>query len=49
MFNRSDLNALLITAIIILLGYASMHLLVGIIACMKNDINSFLRANKVKQ
>jgi hypothetical protein len=28
MFNKSDLNALLITAIIILLGYAAMHLLV---------------------
>lgn len=28
MFNRSDLNALLITAIIIILGYASMYLLV---------------------
>jgi hypothetical protein len=28
MFNRSDLNALLITAVIILLGYAVMHLLV---------------------
>jgi hypothetical protein len=28
MFNRSDLNALLITVAIILLGYASMHLLV---------------------
>ena len=28
MFNRSDLNALLITAIIILLGYASMHLFI---------------------
>jgi hypothetical protein len=28
MFNKSDLNALLITAIIILLGYASIHLLV---------------------
>ena len=28
MFNRSDLNALLITAAIILLGYASIHLLV---------------------
>jgi hypothetical protein len=28
MFNRSDLNALLITAVIILLGYAAMHLLV---------------------
>jgi len=28
MFNRSDLNALLATVIIILLGYASIHLLV---------------------
>jgi hypothetical protein len=28
MFNRSDLKALIATAIIILLGYASMHLLV---------------------
>ena len=28
MFNRSDLNALLITIAIILLGYISMHLLV---------------------
>jgi hypothetical protein len=28
MFNRSDLNALLVTAAIILLGYASIHLLV---------------------
>jgi hypothetical protein len=28
MFNRSDLNALLATVIIILLGYAAMHLLV---------------------
>jgi len=28
MFNRSDLKALIITALIILLGYASMHLLV---------------------
>ena len=28
MFNRSDLHALLITALIIILGYASMHLLV---------------------
>ena len=28
MFNRSDLNALLATAAIILLGYASIHLLV---------------------
>jgi hypothetical protein len=28
MFNRSDLNALLITAAIIFLGYASIHLLV---------------------
>ena len=28
MFNRSDLNALLITALIIVLGYAAMHLLV---------------------
>jgi hypothetical protein len=28
MFNRSDLNALLITAVIILIGYASIHLLV---------------------
>ena len=27
MFNRSDLNALLITALIIVLGYAAMHLL----------------------
>jgi hypothetical protein len=27
MFDRSDLNALLATAIIILLGYAVMHLL----------------------
>jgi len=28
MFNRSDLNALIATVIIILLGYASIHLLV---------------------
>ena len=28
MFNKSDLNALLITAIIILLGYAAMHLFI---------------------
>jgi hypothetical protein len=28
MFNRSDLNALLATIIIIVLGYAIMHLLV---------------------
>ena len=28
MFNRSDLNALLITCLIIVLGYAAMHLLV---------------------
>jgi hypothetical protein len=28
MFNRSDLRALLVTAAIILLGYASIHLLV---------------------
>ena len=28
MFNRSDLNALLATVIIILLGYAAMHLLI---------------------
>jgi hypothetical protein len=28
MFNRQDLNALLITVAIILLGYASIHLLV---------------------
>jgi hypothetical protein len=28
MFNRSDLRALLATIIIILLGYAAMHLLV---------------------
>ena len=28
MFNRSDLKALIITALIILLGYASIHLLV---------------------
>ena len=28
MFNRSDLNALLITVLIIVLGYAVMHLLV---------------------
>jgi hypothetical protein len=28
MFNRSDLNALLITAVIILLGYAAMHLFI---------------------
>ena len=28
MFNRSDLNALLITAAIILIGYALIHLLV---------------------
>jgi hypothetical protein len=28
MFNRSDLNALLITVLIIVLGYAAMHLLV---------------------
>jgi len=28
MFNRSDLNALLATVIIIVLGYAAMHLLV---------------------
>ena len=28
MFNRSDLKALITTAIIILLGYAAMHLLV---------------------
>ena len=28
MFNRSDLKALITTAIIILLGYAVMHLLV---------------------
>jgi len=28
MFNRSDLKALLATAIIILLGYASIHLIV---------------------
>ena len=28
MFNKSDLNALLATVLIILLGYASMHLLV---------------------
>jgi hypothetical protein len=27
MFNRSDLNALLITVLIIVLGYAAMHLL----------------------
>jgi hypothetical protein len=27
MFNRSDLNALLITCLIIVLGYAAMHLL----------------------
>jgi hypothetical protein len=28
MFNRSDLKALIATAIIILLGYAVMHLLI---------------------
>jgi hypothetical protein len=28
MFDRSDLKALIVTALIILLGYASMHLLV---------------------
>lgn len=28
MFNRSDLKALIVTALIILLGYASIHLLV---------------------
>ena len=28
MFNRSDLNALFITVLIIVLGYAAMHLLV---------------------
>ena len=28
MFDRSDLKALIITALIILLGYASMHLLI---------------------
>jgi hypothetical protein len=28
MFNRSDLNALLTTVIIILLGYGVMHLLI---------------------
>jgi len=28
MFNRSDLNALLATVVIIVLGYAVMHLLV---------------------
>ncbi len=28
MFNRSDLKALIATAIIILLGYAAIHLLV---------------------
>ena len=28
MFNRSDLNALLITVLIIVLGYAAMQLLV---------------------
>jgi hypothetical protein len=28
MFNRSDLNALLATVIIILLGYGVMHLLI---------------------
>jgi len=28
MFDRSDLKALIITALIILLGYASIHLLV---------------------
>ena len=28
MFNRSDLNALLLTALIILLGYALIHLFV---------------------
>jgi hypothetical protein len=28
MFNRSDLTALFVTAAIILLGYAAMHLLV---------------------
>ena len=28
MFNRSDLNALLITVLIIVLGYAAIHLLV---------------------
>jgi hypothetical protein len=28
MFNRSDLNALIATVIIILLGYAAMHLLI---------------------
>ena len=28
MFNRSDLNALLVTVIIILLGYGIMHLLI---------------------
>ena len=28
MFNRSDLNALLITAVIIVLGYALIHLFV---------------------
>jgi hypothetical protein len=28
MFSRSDLNALLVTVIIILLGYGVMHLLV---------------------
>jgi hypothetical protein len=28
MFNRSDLRALLATVIIILLGYAAMHLLI---------------------
>jgi hypothetical protein len=28
MFNRSDLNALLATIIIIILGYAAMHLFI---------------------
>jgi hypothetical protein len=28
MFNRSDLNALIITALIIIIGYASIHLMV---------------------
>ena len=28
MFDRSDLKALIVTALIILLGYTSMHLLV---------------------
>jgi hypothetical protein len=35
MFNRSDLNALLVTVIIILLGYASIHLLVYLDECFK--------------